>query len=89
MVNLFIFTAITLKMIELNGRNAILYNNHTFSKSGRPGRNLYRCSRKSALSCKARIRFDQNMKVTQIVDEHLHSPPKLFVTGDGKYVKIR
>lgn len=89
MLKLLIFTGGAFKIIELNGRNAILYNKYTFSKSGEPSRNYYRCSRKSAKSCKARIKFDRNMKVTQIMDEHLHSPPNLYVTGDGKYINIR
>lgn len=73
------------RMINLNGRNVILYKNHTFSKVGFIDTNYYYCSKKTMLNCKAKIHFDRNWHIKQKYDEHNHACPKLFVTSNGMY----
>lgn len=75
-------------MIELNKSKVILFKNYTFSKRGRQSSRQYFCSRKTTLSCTAKMYFDQNMKLKHLDDVHNHPPPELYRTSDGKYVKI-
>lgn len=84
-----LFSDVTYKMIELNGRNVILFNKYTFSKIGSANFNYYGCSKKSMLMCKARISFDKDWNIKQVFDEHNHPPPNLFVTPSGKYYLVR
>lgn len=76
-------------MIELNGRNVILYKKHTFSKIGSPNFNYYGCSKKALLMCKAKITFDKEWNIKQAVDEHNHPPPNLYATPSGRYYIVR
>lgn len=73
-------------MIAINRRNVVLYKNYTYSKKG--SSNNFYCSKKQVTACPAKLNFDKEMILRQVVDEHNHPPPKLYKTPSGKFIKV-
>lgn len=84
---IYFFTGYAYKIIDLNRRKMILYKNYTFSQHTQKSNNFY-CSKRTTLSCKAKINLDKTWNIRQVVSEHNHPPPVLYLTPSGKYVKV-
>lgn len=67
------------KIVELNGRYILLYQNHTFSKIGLKNQIMIAAPRRF---------FDRNWQLKEVCNEHNHHPPHLVVTADGKYFNV-
>ncbi|CAB3250341.1 unnamed protein product [Arctia plantaginis] len=75
------------KIISLNGRTVLLYENYTYSKHGVSFRNQY-CSQKAAKNCRAKLTLNEDRSIKLTSAEHNHPPPKIFQTTNGLYFKV-
>lgn len=86
----FIFFVILVELITLgNGRNLLLCNKYTYSKSGPSTKtgNRWACSSHNH-GCKAFIRTSKDMMILRMDLKHVHPPPNYVKTRDGKYTKM-
>lgn len=65
----------------------LMLDGYTFSKM--TSSYIYYCSKKEK-GCKAKVKLDKEMKVSNYKEIHHQHPPPLYkVTKDGRYIKIR
>lgn len=76
------------EIITLNGKQLILYDNHTYSRKGSSSLNQY-CSKKSSMHCKAKLTFNRDGSIKKAFTHHNHDIPLLFKTKEGTYLKIK
>ncbi|XP_041989160.1 uncharacterized protein LOC121740509 [Aricia agestis] len=83
-------TKVSAKFINLaTGSKLLVYENFTFSKSGkiRGGGARYTCSCYHSKSCKAHVHVSKDDKILLAVTEHNHEPLHFIKTPDG-YVRV-
>ncbi|XP_063827614.1 protein tramtrack, beta isoform-like isoform X23 [Ostrinia nubilalis] len=65
-------------------KKLMMVNGFTFSEYLK---NYWYCTKKRSLSCPARARTDDHLKITRLIEDHTHDPPQYHITSTGEFIK--